>query len=82
MAETLGSFLVLVVLIFIGVFLMIAAYSKKEILLKLATLGTFKIDPDHPGTTARAVMFGVGVTLVLVGLLLIILERVPGLVGG
>jgi hypothetical protein len=79
MAESLGSFLVTVVLICIGVFLMIAAYSRKEILLKIATLGTLRIDPDNPGTTARAVMFGVGVTLVLVGLLLVILEKLRDL---
>jgi hypothetical protein len=53
-------------------------YSK-EVLLKIATLGTLRIDPDHPGTTARAVMFGVGVTLVLVGLLLILLEKLHDL---
>ena len=79
MAASLGSFLVTVVLMFIGVFLMIAAYSRKEVLLKIATLGTLRIDPDHPGTTARAVMFGVGVTLVLVGLLLILLEKLHDL---
>ena len=79
MAETLGSFLVTVVLIFIGVFLMIAAYSRKEVLLKIATLGTLRIDPDNPGTTPRAVMFGVGVTLVLVSLLLLVLEKIQGL---
>jgi hypothetical protein len=79
MAESLGSFLVTVVLMCIGVFLMIAAYSRKEILLKIATLGTLRIDPDNPGTTARAVMFGVGVTLVLVGLLLVILEKLRDL---
>jgi divalent metal cation (Fe/Co/Zn/Cd) transporter len=82
MAETLGSFLVTVVLIFIGVFLMIAAYSSKEVLLKIATLGTLKIDPDNPGKTPRAVMFGVGVTLVLVSLLLIVLEKLQSLNGG
>jgi hypothetical protein len=79
MAESLGSFLVTVVLMFIGVFLMIAAYSRKEVLLKIATLGTLRIDPDNPGTTARAVMFGVGVTLVLVGLVLILLEKLHDL---
>ena len=79
MAESLGSFLVTVVLMFIGVFLMIAAYSRKEVLLRIATLGTLRIDPDHPGTTPRAVMFGVGVTLVLVGLLLIVLEKLHAL---
>ena len=75
MSEALGSFLVTVVLIFIGVFLMISAYSRKEILLKIATLGTFKIDPDNPGKAARAVVFGIGATLVVVGLLLVVLEK-------
>lgn len=79
MTESLGSFLVTVILMFIGVFLMIAAYSRKEVLLKIATLGTLRIDPDNPGTTARAVMFGVGVTLVLVGLLLVLLEKLHDL---
>ena len=79
MAESLGGFLVTIVLMFIGVFLMIAAYSRKEVLLKIATLGSLRIDPDNPGTTARAVMFGVGVTLVLVGLLLILLEKLHNL---
>ena len=75
----LGSFLVTVVLMFIGVFLMIAAYSRKEVLLKIAVLGLLRIDPDKPGETTRAVMFGVGVTLVLVGVLLILLEKLHDL---
>ncbi|QDO82381.1 hypothetical protein FM037_02910 [Shewanella psychropiezotolerans] len=73
--ESLGTFLVTVLLMFIGVFLMICAYSKKPILLKIATLGTFEINPDNPGKIQRAVVFSVGVTLVLVGLLLIVLEK-------
>ena len=79
MAESLGTFLVTIVLMFIGVFLMICAYSKKPILLKIATLGTFTIDPDNPGRMQRAVVFSIGATLVLVGLLLVIIEKLSTL---
>lgn len=79
MAENLGTFLVTIILMFIGVFLVIAAYSRKEILLKIATLGTFRIDPDNPGRTQRAIVFGIGVTLVLVGLILIVIEKLVDL---
>ena len=83
MTKSLGIFFVDVVLIFVGVFLMITAYSRKTVLLKIATLGTLKIDPDNPGTTARAVVFTIGVMLVIFGLLFIILERLKelGMVG-
>ena len=78
MAEGLGAFLVNVVLMFIGVFLMISAYSRNPILLKLVSLGTIKIDPDNPGRTKRAVVFGIGVTLVVVGLISVILDKLKG----
>ena len=79
MAELLGTFLVTIVLMFIGVFLMMCAYSRKPILLKIATLGTFTIDPDNPGRTQRAVVFSIGITLVLVGLLLVVIEKLSEL---
>ena len=78
MAEGLGGFLVNVVLMFIGVFLMISAYSRNKILLKLVSLGTIKIDPDNPGRSKRAVVFGIGVTLVVVGLIFVILDKLKG----
>ena len=79
MQSSLGSFLVTIVVMFIGVFLMICAYSRKPILLKLATLGTFTIDPDNPGTIQRAVVFSVGVTMVVIGLILIVVEKLSNL---
>lgn len=75
MVEGLGAFLVNVVLMFIGVFLMISAYSRNPLLLKIVTLGTFHIDPDNPGRVQRAVVFGIGVTLVSVGLIFVILDK-------
>jgi hypothetical protein len=41
----------------------------------LVTLGTFRIDTDNPGRTPRAVIFAIGVTQVLVGVLFVILEK-------
>lgn len=79
MTGSLGTFLITVVLMFLGVFLMITAYSRKPILLRIATLGTFKIHPDNPGATQRAVLFAVGVTLVLVGLILVVAEKLMAL---
>jgi hypothetical protein len=58
---------------------MITAHSRKEVLLKLVTLGTIRIDPDSPGRTPRAVIFSIGVTLVLVGVLFVILEKLRDL---
>jgi uncharacterized membrane protein YoaK (UPF0700 family) len=75
MATALGPFLVYVVLVFIGVFLMVAAYSRRPLLLRLATLGSLHIDPDHPGELPRAVMFGIGVTLVVVMIVLLLVDR-------
>ena len=77
--EALGTFAVTTVLVVIGVFLMIAAYSEKEILLKLAVLGMFKIDPDHMGKTQRNVLFALGVFLVVVGAVLIVVEKLVSL---
>jgi hypothetical protein len=78
MAEGLGAFLINVVLMFIGIFLMVSAYSRNELLLKIVSLGTIKIDPDNPGKTQRAVVFGIGVTLVVVGLIFVILDKLRG----
>ena len=77
--EALGTFLVTVVVMLIGVFLMIAAYSRKPILLKIATLGLLHIDPDTPGWKQRAVMFSIGVLLVVVSVGLIVLEKLVSL---
>jgi purine-cytosine permease-like protein len=79
MAATLGAFLVSVLLMVLGIFLMIAAYSRKPLLLKIGVLGTMNIDPDWPGTRQRAIMFGVGVAFCAVGLLLVILEKLSAL---
>ncbi len=76
MAEALGDLLAPIILVVLGIFLAIAAYSRKPILLKLAVLGTFTIDPDSPGQRARAIMFGLGIILVLIGAGLVIFERV------
>jgi hypothetical protein len=64
----------LVVLI-IGAFLAIAAYSRKPVLLKIATLGTVRIDPDSPGTAARRIVFICGICLIAASALLLFLER-------
>ena len=58
---------------------MIAAYSRKPLLLKIGVLGTMNIDPDWPGQRQRAIMFIVGVAFCAVGLLLIILEKLSAL---
>ncbi len=79
MAETLGSFLVSVLLLVLGIFLMIAAYSRKPLLLKLASLGTVHIDPDSPGRRQRAIVFSIGIAFCAVGLLLIVLEKLKAL---
>jgi hypothetical protein len=76
MAEKLGPFLIEVLLLLLGIFLMLAAYSRKPLLLKLATLGTIHIDPDSPGRRQRAVVFGIGIALVLVAIAFIILDKV------
>ena len=78
MPEGLGAFLVSVVLMFIGVFLMISAYLRNALLLKLVSLGTIRIDPDSPGRKQRAVVFDIGVTLVVVGLIFVILDKLNG----
>ena len=79
MANALGTFLVNVVLIVLGIFLMTAAYSRKPFLLKLASLGTIHIDPDSPGRRQRAILFSIGVAFSVVGLLLIVVEKLVGL---
>jgi hypothetical protein len=77
--NTLGSFLVVVVVMLLGVFLMIAAYSRKPVLLRIATLGTLRINPDSPGRKQRAIMFSIGVALTLISLGLIIIEKLGAL---
>lgn len=79
MDTALGSFLVSVVLIFIGVFVMFAAYSRNPLLLKIAALGLVRIDPDNPGRKQRAVIFAIGVMLILVGVVLIALDKLKSL---
>jgi hypothetical protein len=79
MAQGLGSFLVDVVLIFVGVFLTLAAYSRVPLLLKVATLATFRIDPDEPGRTQRGWLFGIGIGPVIIGVLLIVVDKLKAL---
>jgi hypothetical protein len=75
MTGTLGNFLVSVLLLILGIFLMIAAYSQKPLLLKLTGLGMINIHPDSPGRRQRAIVFYVGVAFCLVGLILILVQR-------
>jgi hypothetical protein len=75
MAAALGSLLVAILLIFLGMFLSIAAYSRKPILLRLVTIGFVRINPDSPGRVQRAVVFIAGMLLILVGVLLVVAER-------
>lgn len=77
--ENIGWIGASLVLVFLGIFAMIAAYSREPLLLKIATLGTFKIDPDNPGTTARAVMFTLGACLIVFAVLLLVVERLADL---
>jgi len=79
MANALGSFLVNIVLIFLGVFVMFSAYSRAPILLKLVTLGQLQIDPDSPGRKQRAIVFAVGVVLVLIGTALVVIDKMRSL---
>ena len=79
MVATLGSLLVPVLLIFVGIFLAIAAYSRNPVLLQIAALGTVKINPDSPGKTQRAIVFSVGIGLILVGVILVVLDRLHGM---
>jgi divalent metal cation (Fe/Co/Zn/Cd) transporter len=79
MVEALGSFLVSIVLIFLGVFLMLTAYTRDPILLKVVTLGQLNIHPDSPGRNVRAVIFGTGAFLVFVGVVLIVLDKLSSL---
>lgn len=72
--EAFGTFAVSIVLVLLGIFLTIAAYSRKPILLKIASLG-MEIDPDTPGQRRRAVIFVIGILLILVGVVLIIIEK-------
>jgi hypothetical protein len=53
--------------------------ERKPLLLKLAVLDMIKINPDSPGRRQRAIVFGVGFAFCLVGLLLIILEKLKQL---
>jgi hypothetical protein len=79
MAKVLGSALAPVLLVFLGMFLSIAAYSRKPLLLKIASIGLIHIDPDHPGQTQRAILFSVGMLMIFVGLALLVLDRLHGL---
>jgi hypothetical protein len=79
MVAALGSLLVPVLFIFVGVFLTIAAYSRNPVLLRIASVGTVKIDPDSPGKTQRAIVFSTGIGLILVGVVLVVLDRLHGM---
>jgi len=79
MIAALGNLLVPVLLIFVGIFLTIAAYSRNPVLLKIASVGTVKIDPDSPGKIQRAIVFGIGIGLILVGVILVVLDRLHGM---
>jgi hypothetical protein len=79
--EAFGTFAVTIVLVLLGIFLMIAAYSRKPILLKIASLGTMEIDPDSPGRRQRGVMFSIGIVLIMVGLILIVIEKLAAVAG-
>lgn len=80
---TLGTFFVTVLVMLIGVFLLVAAYSRKPILLKIATFWLMDIDPDNPGRRQRAIMFTIGAALITVSLGLIVLQKLVelGLIG-
>ena len=79
MAHELGQSLVSVLLIILGIFLMVSAYSRRVILLRLATLGMFRINPDSPGRMQRAWLFGIGVFLCMVGVALVLLDKLHSL---
>jgi hypothetical protein len=65
-----------VVLDLLGGFLIIAACSRRESLLKVASLGMFRIDPDSPaGRRQRAILFTIGAVLMAVALALITIAR-------
>jgi len=71
----LGPALAELIVLMVGVFLAIAAYSRRPVLLKIATLGTLRIDPDNPGTAARRTLFICGVALIIASALLLFFER-------
>jgi hypothetical protein len=75
----LGSSLAELAVLMIGVFLAVAAYSRKPVLLRIASLGTVRIDPDSPGIAARRVLFICGVCLIIASALLLFLERLRDL---
>jgi hypothetical protein len=75
----LGPAVAELVVLMIGVFLAIAAYSRKPLLLKIATLGSLRIDPDNPGTIARRILFICGVCLVIASAVLLFFERLRDL---
>jgi hypothetical protein len=77
--KELGAFLVSVLLIVLGIFLMVAAYARTPILLRLASLGMFRINPDSPGRIPRLIMFCIGVTLCVVGLILVVVDKLHDL---
>jgi hypothetical protein len=75
----LGPALAELVILMIGVFLAVAAYSRKPVLLKIAALGTIRIDPDNPGTAARRVLFICGVCLIIASALMLFVGRLRDL---
>jgi hypothetical protein len=74
-----GPALAELAVLIIGVFLAIAAYSRRPVLLKIATLGTVRIDPDSPGIAPRRILFICGVCLIVASALLLFLERLRDL---
>jgi hypothetical protein len=74
-----GASAVELVVLLIGVFLSIAAYSRQPVLLRVATLGTLRIHPDSPGTAARRTLFICGVVLIVVAAVLLFSERLRDL---
>jgi len=65
-----------IVLDLLGTFLIIAAFSGREILLKVASLGMFCMDPDSPARRRqRAILITIGVGLMVVAAALITIAR-------
>jgi hypothetical protein len=75
----LGPALAELAVLMIGVFLAVAAYSRKPLLLRIAALGMMRIDPDNPGTVARRVLFICGICLIVASAMLLFLERLRDL---
>jgi uncharacterized membrane protein YccC len=74
-----GPALAELAVLMIGVFLAIAAYSRKPVLLRIAGLGVVHIDPDNPGAESRRILFICGICLIAASALLLFLERLQGL---